>query len=139
MNNKGAGMNQYQPILQETEEGRAKLTKLIMRLFDKWELTTREQLLLLGLNESSRYMLSRYKKQDSIIPCESDKLNRVGLLLAVHKNLHALFPENESLRFSWIKRKNKMLDDRRPIDIMLEQGLFGIAKTMRFLDLQMVH
>ena len=124
--------------LIETTEGRTKLTKIVTKMLSHWNLTTREQLLLLGLNETSRYMLSRYKNNESILPNEQDKLERVGLLLAIYESLYALFPENESLRFSWIKRRNQSLNNQKPIDIMLEQGLIGIAKILWFLDYQKV-
>ena len=42
------------------------------------------------------------------------------------------------LQLSWIKRHSTDLDAKSPIDIMHEQGLFGLAKMMRYLDYQLV-
>jgi len=119
-----------------SSEERESLTKMAMQLFDQWQLKTKDQLNLLGLNETSRYVLSRYRKQETIIPFERDKLDRVGLLLVIYENLHALFLTNKVLRHSWIHRKNKMLDDKTPLEIMTNEGVLGVAKIARFLELQ---
>lgn len=119
-----------------SEEARKRLTKVVIRLLDEWELKTAEELKLLGLRETSRNMLKNYRNLDNILPYDQDKLERVGLLLNIYKNIYDLYPENPNLRKTWVKRVNKMLDDQRPLDIMLENGLFGMADVMRFLDLQ---
>ena len=118
---------------------RRQLTKMTMQLFSRWKLTTKEQLNLLGLNESSRYMLQRYRKGETMLPHERDKMDRVSLLFVIYENLYALFPENEKIRDEWICRKNKLLKDRTPLSIMLAEGILGIAKIARFLDLQLVY
>lgn len=137
------GLNMYaQPIDSTTAlvapEQRKRLTKMVMRLLDEWPLTTAEQLRLLGLRETSRNMLLNYRNLTSILPFEQDKLDRVGLLFKIYQLLYDLFPENEMLRQQWIKRKNQQLDTARPIDLMLENGLFGLAHVVRFLEKQMV-
>jgi len=121
-----------------SDGARRKLTKIIIRLLDEWDLKTAEQLRLLGLRETSRNMLKNYRELVNIIPFDQDKLERAGLLLNIYKNIFDLYPENESLRQSWIKRANAILGGKRPLDLMLENGLFGMADVMRFLDLQKV-
>lgn len=121
-----------------SHEMRTRLAKLVIRLLDEWELTTGEKLKLLGLNEHSRNMLSHYRAGEKPIPDSQDRLERVGLLFAIYKNIFDLYPENESIRQTWIKRANKMLGDRRPLDVMLTKGIFGLGNIMRFLDLQRV-
>jgi len=122
----------------ESAKERSQLTKMIMKLFKLWKLTTREQLLLLGMRENSRYMLQRYRNGESIIPFEKDKLDRAGLLLVIYEDLFALFPDNETMRYSWVKKENKLLDNNTPLDCMINQGILGLSKISRFLDMQMV-
>jgi uncharacterized protein (DUF2384 family) len=131
-------ISQYDSSSLIEEKTRRKLTKIIMRLLEEWDLTTAQELKLLGLRETSRNMLSNYRSLRNIIPYDQDKLERVGLLLNIYKNIYDLYPENPELRKTWIKRLNKMLGDKRPLDIMIENGLLGMADIMRFLDLQMV-
>ena len=123
----------------ESTESRRQLTKMVTRLLDEWGLTTAEQLRLLGLRETSRNMLIKYRKLESILPFSQDTLDRVGILLAIYKNLYDLFPENENLRNTWVKRKNAQLGNKKPLELMLSRGLFGLAHVMRFLDLQLVY
>lgn len=117
---------------------REQLTKIVIRLLDEWDLKTADKLSLLGLRKTSRNMLLRYRSLDTILPNDQDKLERAGLLLAIYKNLHDLYPENPELRRTWIQRNNALLDGQRPLDLMLANGLFGLADMMRFLDLQKV-
>ena len=117
---------------------RLSLTKAVTRLFTEWELSTAEQLTLLGLRETSRNLLLHYHRLEKTIPQSQDTTERIGLLLSIYKNIYDLYPENEILRKTWVKRHNAKLEGNRPLDIMLEKGLFGLADVMRFLDLQKV-
>ncbi len=69
-----------------------------------------------------------------MIPKGKDLAKRVGLMLSIHKALVLLYPENENLRRTWVHRRNKMLGNYKPIELMKEQGLIGIAKVVRYLD-----
>jgi len=119
-------------------EERIKLTEMIMQLFELWELDTRTQLILFGMKESSRSILIKYRNSERAIPDDVDKLDRVGLLLLIHKCLRLLYPKNPMLVYSWVQRKNTKLDDQRPIDIMLNDGIIGLAKVARYLEFQLV-
>ena len=67
-------------------ESRKSMAKLVTRLFDLWGLSVTDQLNLLGLSETSRSMLARYRKGNAI-PNSRDMLDRVGWLLSIHKSL----------------------------------------------------
>ncbi len=115
-------------------ESRKKLALMIVRLFKLWELPTQDQLNLLGLSSSSRAMLSKYSKGEPL-SSSRDMLDRVGWLLGIHKALRLLFPHNPELRSSWVKRKNKAFDNLTPLEVMLDEGLIGLAKVCRYLDM----
>ncbi len=118
-----------------TEDSRRKMAKLVTRLFDVWSLSTQDQLNLLGLSATSRAMLTKYRKGDPV-STSRDMLDRVGWLLAIHKALRLLFPRNEDLCYSWVNRRNRAFANLSPLSVMLDQGLIGIAKVSRYLDLQ---
>ena len=80
---------------------RGALAKMLLTLFDHWNLTTEDQALLLGLASTNRAALSRYRKGEPI-GASRDQYDRVGHLLAIHKNLRLLFPKNRELAYSWI-------------------------------------
>ncbi len=118
--------------LEGTDE-RKKLTKMVTRLFELWDLSTADQLELLGLSRTSRSQLSKYRKGGAL-PSSRDMLDRIGWLLSIHKSLRLLYPRNENIRYAWVNRQNQMLNEQRPLDVMKEQGLIGIASVARYLD-----
>ena len=122
------------PELDSTESREA-MAKLVTRLFDLWNLDTATQLNLLGLSKTSRAMLTKYRK-GSPLSANRDTLDRVGWLLAIHKALRLLYPNNQKLRSQWVKLRNRALGDHTPLDEMTEQGLIGIARVARYLDYQ---
>ena len=117
----------------ENSDARRKLARMVTRLFELWELPTADQLELLGLSRTSRAQLSKYRKGGAL-PSSRDMLDRIGWLLSIHKSLRLLYPRNENIRYTWVKRRNEILDDQRPLDIMKYKGLIGIARVARYLD-----
>ena len=117
----------------ESSEARKKLARMVTRLFELWKISTADQLELLGLSRTSRAQISKYRSGGAV-PSSRDMLDRIGWLLAIHKSLRLLYPRNENIRYTWIKRRNRILDDQRPLDIMKYQGLIGVARVARYLD-----
>lgn len=113
---------------------RAAQTKLIMNLFDLWNLTYETRLNLLDQSPKSRTLINKYQSGQGMLPKGKDLAKRVGLMLSIHKALALLYPENENIRRTWVHRHNQQLGNYKPIDLMKEQGLFGIAKVARYLD-----
>ncbi len=130
-------LTQYQtpdPTIDlRTPESRKALGKMVTRLFALWELNAADQLNLLGLSHTSHAMLTKYRK-GTAIPNSRDMLDRVGWLLSIHKALRLLFPYNREFRSRWISKRNRLLDNMRPLDLMKEKGLIGIATVSRHLD-----
>ena len=117
----------------ESGEARSKLALMVTRLFDHWKISTGDQLELLGLSRTSRAQISKYRSGGAV-PSSRDMLDRIGWLLSIHKSLRLLYPRNENIRYTWVKRRNRILDDQRPLDIMTYHGLIGIARIARYLD-----
>lgn len=118
------------------EQVRRDLARTLAALFARWELTTAEQMLLLGMSPESRKLIRVYLRGDQPLPDSRDCLDRAGFLLGIHKGLRLLFPEDEAVRWSWVKRRNAALAGQRPLDVMLEGGLIGIARVARLVDFQ---
>ena len=117
----------------ESSEARRKLAQMVTSLFELWNLPAADQLELLGLSRTSRAQISKYRKGRAL-PSSRDMLDRIGWLLSIHKSLRLLYPRNESIRYTWVQRRNQILDDQRPLDVMKDQGLIGIARVARYLD-----
>lgn len=126
----------HQELISDQE--RIVLAKMLLRLFDHWRLDTASQLALLGLSITSRAMLSRYREGITPLPFTQDVLDRAGWLLAIHQALRSLYPKNPELCYGWIKIRHSLFQNLTPLDYMKTQGLIGIAKVARYLQLQLV-
>lgn len=118
------------------EATRRDLARVIAALFDKWALPTDIQLILLGMSPESRKVLAQYRRGERPLPNTRDTLDRAGYLLSIHKGLRLLFPEDETLRYGWVGRRNAMLAERTPLEVMVGDGLVGLARIARFVDFQ---
>ena len=99
------------------------------------QLDTATQLHLLGLSPTSRALLTRYR-HGAAVPNNRDSLDRIGWLLAIHKALRLLYPHNDSLCYGWVKLRHSAFGHRTALELMVEDGLIGIAKVARYLDWQ---
>ncbi len=119
-----------------SEEGRRDLARVISALFERWQLDTDVQMQLLGMSPKSRKQLPRYRAGEQPLPSSRDVLDRAGYLLGIHKGLRLLFPEDEMLRFTWVHRRNTALEGATPMEVMVRDGLLGIARVARLVDFQ---
>ena len=114
-------------------EARQNLAKMVIKLFDRWDLSTADRLELLGLSVNSRSVLAKYAKGEAL-PEGRDTLDRVGWLLAIHKALRLLYPQNPEIRYTWVNRRNTAFSNLTPLTVMKEQGIVGLARVARYLD-----
>lgn len=109
------------------------LSQMVVQLFDHWQLTTADQCMLLGLPPTARASLERYR-DGRPITADRAHLERCGHLLAIHKSLRILYPENREVVYSWMTHPNKAFDDQRPLDFIRAHGLEGLVTVRRYLD-----
>ncbi len=112
---------------------RSKITPMLIKMFELWNLTTEEKLAALGLSTDNRAALTRYKKGEAI-SASRDMLDRAGNLLAIHKDLRLLFPKNPELAYAWMKTKNKAMHGNTPIGTIMEMGFPGLLYVRSYLD-----
>jgi len=112
---------------------RAKISLMLMQLFDHWKLNNEESLASLGLSTDNRGALSRYRKGEPIA-ANRDMLDRAGNLLAIHKDLRLLFPENRDLAYAWMKTPNKRFLGKTPVQMIADMGFPGLLYVRSYLD-----
>lgn len=117
-----------------TRDSRERLARMVMQLFDHWQLGTAEQAALLGLAPGHRSTLARYRKGEPLAD-NRDLLDRVGHLLGIHKALRIIFPQDRDLAYRWISTPNRRLG-ARPVDVIMEQGFEGLLAVRRYLDFE---
>lgn len=124
------------PTDWQDEGTRRDLARVVSALLERWKLDGISQLQLLGLSPESRKLLPRYRAGERALPAQRDILDRAGYLLGIHKGLRFLFPEDDTLRYGWVQRRNAALEHATPLDVMLRDGLLGIARVARLVDFQ---
>lgn len=116
-------------------EGRVSLAKMVTKLFDLWQLSTEDQVALLGLAEGSRMSLTRYRKGEPLAD-NRDLLDRVANLLAIHRSLRILFPQNRDLAYKWPTTPNRVFEGLSPVQIVRRDGFLGLLVVKRYLDVE---
>lgn len=120
-------------IADNKEIDRAKITPMLLKMFELWNLSSEEKLAALGLSTENRAALTRYKKGEAI-SSSRDMLDRAGNLLAIHKNLRLLFPNNPDLAYAWMKTRNRALQGNTPIAAIVDMGFPGLLYVRSYLD-----
>lgn len=126
-------INDHPSIDIYSRDGRAALAKMVSKLFEHWQLPTTDQAALLGLSETSRSTLTRYRNGEPLADSR-DLLDRAGHLLAIHRSLRILFPHNRDLVYRWPTVPNSEFDGRSPVQVMREEGFLGVLMVRRYLD-----
>ena len=121
-----------------TRDERVILARAATKLFELWALSTADQLMLLGLNESNRIALQRYATGEALA-ANRDLLERVGHLLGIHKALKLLYPRNPDLVHGWMSSPNTKFEGATPIEIVRRFGFAGLLMVRGTLDLMRGH
>jgi len=101
------------------------------RLAEDWELSTDEQITLLGSPGRSTFF--KWKKSGGNLP--HDTIERISHLLGIYKSLQIVLPNPEAAD-GWIKKPNAFFDDRSALDVMLGGNVVDIYKVREYLDAQ---
>lgn len=126
-------MNHVAVAFNQSDQNRGALAKMVMRAFDYWKLGTEEQLAMLGLATNNRAALGRYRRGEPLA-ANRDLLERVGHLLAIHKNLRLIFPQDRDLAYTWMSQRNKAFDGLTPVEVIKEWGFAGMLVVRAYLD-----
>ena len=124
------------PINLSTSKSRAALARLLTNLFAKGGLFPTEQANLLGLPSSRKTLVAKYRRGSPLANTKG-MLDRAGWVLSIHKALRLLYPYNENLRYSWVKRRNRNFENFTPAEVMMREGIISIAKVSRYLDIEL--
>ena len=119
---------------EQQQDDRGRLARMISQLFDHWGLPPEDRASLLGLSAGNRSALARYRKGEPLANSR-DLLERVGHLLAIHKNLRLLFPHDRDLAYAWMTTRNRAFDGKTAVEIIGEWGFSGLLHVRAYLDM----
>jgi hypothetical protein len=117
-----------------TPEDRTMLGRMVVNLLDDWGIGAAHQISMLGLPEDTRTRMLRRYQQDTPLPDDPVVMKHVEHLVGIAEALRTTFPRNASIAELWLKQPCKRLRRRRPMDIMLEDGLSGLITVRTHLD-----
>ncbi len=109
-------------------------TQKVMKALDEWGLTGEQILHILDLpkTERSRH-LAKYRK-DTPFP-DDEKVNcRVQYLLGIIDALRTTYPRNVQMGARWMVKPHVRLNNRCPLQAMLEDGETGVVAVLSELD-----
>jgi len=121
------------PQVQFDRAERAKLAKMVCRAMTHWQMDDATQCRLLGLSARSKAVLARYR-EGTPFPDQPDRRYRAAALLTLYKSMASLYPANPELAHRWPTARNQGLNNRIPLEIMLEEGLAGIRCIERYVN-----
>jgi len=117
-----------------TLEDRVELGRMVVNLLDDWGIEAAHQLSILGLPEGTRTRMLRRYQDDTPLPDDSAVMKHVEHLMGIADALRTTFPRNANIGVLWLKQPCKRLRRRRPMDIMVEDGLSGLITVRTHLD-----
>ena len=127
-------MEQARPVELRQRANRGRLAKMVVKLFEHWELPGPDQATLLGLSPDSRATIARYRRGEPLAD-NADLLARTGHLLGIHKALRIIFPHDTDLAYRWVSAPNRRFGGQAPLNTM-KQGFEGLLAVRRYLDFE---
>jgi hypothetical protein len=116
-----------------SEANRGRLGRMVISLFDHWNLSSEERAVLLGLAPGNRTFLARYRKGARICTTR-DQYDRVRHLLGIHRSLRLLFPRNREVVYGWMKIRNRAFGGMTPVEAIRKYGFVGLLMVRAYLD-----
>ena len=111
------------------------LTKAFFGVIENWQLSNQEKAKLLGWDYAQkRSVVDAMRKKGKEVDCDDDKIQRMIEIINIHKNLRILYPYNKQLVYQWVKQKRDVFNQYCALDVMLEDGLFGITAIRKYLE-----
>jgi len=108
---------------------------MVTRAFELWELSTEEQLSMLGLSITNRAALTRYRNGEPL-GANRDLLERAGYILSIHKSLRLIFPHDREVAYAWMSRRNRAFKGSSPAEVVSSWGFTGLLMVRAYLDRQ---
>ncbi len=117
-----------------SHEDRVALTRAIMYLLDSWDLSAREQLVVLNLPKGTPTRALRRYRDDTPFPDDLSVMERLEHLVGIADALRTTYPLNPAMGTRWMRQPLRRFNDRTPLAIIVEDGLRGLVAVRAHLD-----
>jgi uncharacterized protein (DUF2384 family) len=117
-----------------TQKDRTVLGRMVVNLLDDWGVGASDQVNILALPDGTPTRMLRRYHEDTPLPDNPDVMKRVEHLMGIADALRTTFPRNANIGLLWMQQPCKRLRRRRPIEIIVEDGLSGLITVRTHLD-----
>lgn len=117
-----------------TDADRAELGRMVVNTMQDWDIKASDQVAILALPDGTPTRMLRRYQEETPLPDDPAVLKRVEHLLGIADALRTTFPRNARIGVMWLQQPCKRLRKRRPLDIMIEDGLSGLINVRTHLD-----
>ena len=128
-------------VLQNQEDGRSvprgaqiAAANLFNNLMNDWKLSKKEMATLLGMDfdaSGQEYVENLLKEMCSF--SGRDARNRMARLIEIRVALFAIFEDHE-VENTWLRAPQQMLDDKVPMDLLLEGSMENLWLVQEFVE-----
>ena len=108
--------------------------RTFFRICEKWGVSPERQVLILGCRDGT--ILDAWQRGD-YAEVSDDVLIRISYVLGVYKALNTIFPDARNAD-GWVTAPNSapLFAGRSAMELMVEEGVEGLASVRRYLDAQ---
>jgi hypothetical protein len=124
-------MSDVQPIEELGQLNAQDAFAAFLALAERWELSTDQQVVLLGSPARSTYF--KWKKDGGQLSL--DTFERISHLLSIFKALEILFTISERSD-QWLRKQNRYFGGFTALDVMLRGKIIDIIDVRNYLDAQ---
>lgn len=118
---------------QLNEQERVELARVVMTIFEDWELNAEYQKVLLGMEADVHTRELSGFRRGSAFPDNEQLIERARHVIGIHQALQRVFPMNPRMPAFWLYTRNRQLNGM-PMEIMLEEGVTGMTRVWSHLD-----
>lgn len=117
-----------------TAEERVSLTTTIMQVLDEWGLQSEHVVAVVGLPDKTPKRNIRKFREGVAFPDSPEVMVHLDHLVGIITSLRTTYPMNPQMGTHWMRRNNRLFNQRQPLQVMVEDGLKGLVEVRSHLD-----
>ena len=117
-----------------TPDEQVTLTVRIMDILDGWGMSSAEIISLVALPDKTPTRALRRYRENTAFPVSEALVERIEHIIGITDALRTSYPHNPHMGKMWIKQRSKKLNNKIPLQIIVEGGLEGIIEIRKHLD-----
>ena len=115
-------------------EDSVSLTRSIMSILDSWGLSGEALMSVLDLPEGTPKRALRKYRDNTPFPDTEQVYERLEHIIGIADALRTTYPHNPPMGILWLQQKNRQVQGRIPLQIILDDGLQGLMEVRAHLD-----